>query len=93
MDNALEACMRRADNRRIECRIEADIHLFISIRNTSLPVKIINNRIETSKMPKSDHGFGLPNICRILDSLEAEYAFNYSDDWFHFVAEIPLSNK
>ena len=93
LDNALEACMRKADNRRIECRIEADMHLFISIRNTSLPVKIINNRIETSKMPKSDHGFGLPNICRILDSLEAEYAFNYSDDWFHFVAEIPLSNK
>lgn len=93
LDNALEACMRRADNRRIECRIEADMHLFISIRNTSLPVKIINNRIETSKMPKTNHGFGLPNICRILDSLGAEYAFNYSDDWFHFVAEIPLANK
>lgn len=93
LDNALEGCMRRPEARKIDCCIEADAHLYISIRNTSLPVKIVNNRIETTKEPKAEHGYGLLNICGILDSLEAEYAFDYSGEWFHFVAEIPLTRK
>lgn len=64
--------------------------LFISIRNTSVPVKINNGTIETTKEPRSEHGFGLPNISRILAMLDAEFAYHYEDGWFHFVAEIPL---
>lgn len=90
LDNAIEACEKLSENKKIECRIEVDDNLYISIRNTTLPVIIEGDRIDTTKKPKSEHGFGLPNICRILDKLNAEYAFDYMDGWFHFAAEIPL---
>jgi hypothetical protein len=64
--------------------------LFISIRNTSLPVTIIDDIIQTSKLPKQDHGYGLSIIRHILKQHNAEYTFTYDDGWFHFVAEIPI---
>ena len=64
--------------------------LWISVKNTSTPVKITNGTIPTSKEPKEEHGYGLPRIQSILDQLGAEYAFDYKDGWFTFVAEIPL---
>lgn len=90
LDNAIEACLKLPDERTIICSIIQRETLFISIRNTSAPVTIINGIIETSKEPRSEHGFGLPNICHIITMLDAEYAYHYEDGWFHFVAEIPL---
>lgn len=89
MDNAIEACCRVEGERRIFCRIIAEETLFLAVRNSSLPVDIRDGRIETSKKSSTEHGYGLPNICRILDSLGAEYSFDYSDGYFRFVAEIP----
>lgn len=93
LDNALEACSKLSTNKRIECHIEVADSLYISIRNTTLPVTIIGDRIETTKRPRSEHGYGLPSICRILNKLGAEYAFNYIDGWFQFVAEIPIAER
>jgi hypothetical protein len=44
----------------------------------------------TNKSKKREHGYGLPAIRFILEQLHAEYAFDYSDGWFQFVAEIPI---
>ena len=92
LDNSLEACMRMDEGRKIECIIEATDVLFLSVRNTSLPVNVTNGHIETTKDAQQEHGFGLPNIRNVLDMLGGEYAYHYQDGWFHFVAEIPLNS-
>lgn len=89
-DNAIEACLKLPSDRAIYCHIICEESLYISIRNTSQPVEIVNGLIETTKEPRHEHGFGLPNIRHILNGLSAEFAYHFKDGWFHFVAEIPL---
>lgn len=89
LDNAIEACLRLPDHRAIECSIIHSDSLYLSVRNTSLPVEISDNFIPTSKEPKEDHGYGLPHIDYILKQLNAEYALSYEAGWFEFAAEIP----
>ncbi len=91
LDNAIEACCRLPEGRRIQCSILAEDGLFISVRNTSPAVSVISDTIATSKLPKEEHGFGLPSIKRILNDLQAEYTFGYEDGWFEFAIEIPNS--
>ena len=93
LDNAIEACQRLPDNRSIRCSILATDELYVSIRNTSVPVTITNGTIPTSKPSKAEHGFGLISIRRILDGKNAEYSFQYQDGWFQFAAEIPLCHN
>lgn len=90
LDNAIEGCGRLPDGRTIHCSILLSDSLYISIRNTSPPVVIRGNEIPTTKELKQDHGYGLSSVRRILDSIHGEYAFDYCDGWFQFVAEIPL---
>lgn len=90
LDNAIEACMRLPCERTIHCTVLANDCLFISIKNTSLPVTIIDGLIPTSKEVKGkEHGFGLISIYHILNTLNAEYTLRYEDGWFQFVTEIP----
>lgn len=89
LDNAIEACQRHSGRKEIICSIISDEGVYIAIRNTSLPVEILNRKIATSKKSSSEHGYGIPAIKFILDQLKAEYTFEYIDGWFHFVAEIP----
>ena len=63
--------------------------LTLSIRNTTEPVQIANGFPITTKSDKLNHGYGLQNVERLLDDLNAEYAWTYQDYWFSFVAEIP----
>ena len=88
-DNAIEACMKLPSDRAIHCHIVNGDSMFVSIRNTSPTVEIVDGMIETTKEPRHEHGFGLPNIRHILNGLSAEFAYHYEDGWFHFVAEIP----
>ena len=92
LDNAIEACCRVQHHRAIQCSILADETLFLSVRNTSVPVTILDDTIPTSKTPKEEHGFGLSRIRLILKQLHAEYTFTYENGWFEFVAEIPYSD-
>lgn len=92
-DNAIEACLKLPFDRAIYCHIICEESLYISIRNTSQSVEIVNGLIETTKEPRHEHGFGLPNIRHILNSLSAEFAYHFKDGWFHFVAEIPLKSS
>ncbi len=90
LDNAIEACQRLQGYGLIECRLAREAgRLFLSVRNSSLPVTILNNTIKTSKAPEKEHGYGLKNVCRILNQLQAEYSFSYEAGFFTFVAEIP----
>lgn len=91
-DNAIEACLRHDGERIIHCSILASDSLYISIRNTSVPVEIKNNHIQTTKEPREDHGYGLAHIDLILNHLHAEFIRSYSDGWFEFATEIPLEN-
>lgn len=92
LDNALEACKMVSQNRQIICSALLEENFYISIRNTSPSVTITDGTITTSKSQKLEHGYGLPNVCRILEHLRAEYAFDYCEGWFQFVAEIPIEN-
>ena len=89
LDNAIEACRRIDGYREIYCNILQDEDgLYISIRNTSLPVDILDGKIPTSKVDSLSHGFGLLSVGYVLDELGAEYTFGYEEGWFHFAAEI-----
>ena len=87
-DNAIEACRRVDGYREVFCSILYDDGLYISIRNTSNPVRINHGKIATSKNDALSHGFGLMSVCYTLDGLGAEYSYDYDEGWFSFVAEI-----
>lgn len=88
LDNAIEACRRLEGYREIFCSILYDEGLYISIRNTSESVRIVDGKIPTSKEDSLSHGFGLMSVTYVLDKLGAEYTFGYEEGWFHFAAEI-----
>lgn len=88
LDNAIEACRRLDGYREIFCSILYDDGLYISIRNTSTPVDVVDGKIPTSKTDSLSHGFGLLSVSYVLDELGAEYTFGYEEGWFHFAAEI-----
>lgn len=88
LDNAIEACRRLDGYREIFCSVLYDDGLYISIRNTSEPVQIVDGKIPTSKQDSLSHGFGLLSVTYVLDKLGAEYTFGYDEGWFHFAAEI-----
>ena len=89
LDNAIEACRRLDGYREVDCSVLQEDGLYIAIRNTSEPVEIKGNGIATVKDDPMNHGYGLNNVCFLLDRQGAEYIFDYSDGWFRFVAEIP----
>ena len=88
LDNAIEACRRLDGYREIFCSVLYDDGLYMSIRNTSEPVQIVDGKIPTSKQDSLSHGFGLLSVTYVLDKLDAEYTFGYDEGWFHFAAEI-----
>ena len=88
LDNAIEACRRLDGYREIFCSVLYDDGLYISIRNTSEAVDIVDGKIPTSKADSLSHGFGLLSVSYVLDELGAEYTFSYDDGWFRFAAEI-----
>lgn len=89
LDNAIEACNKYVSAPQIRFSMVFDKTLFLTIDNTSPPVSIVAGNISTSKSNKGEHGYGLINVKRVLNDLGAEFAFQYSDGWFSFVADIP----
>lgn len=92
LDNALEACEKLKDNKKADVQMiydEKKQETFLSIRNTSNPVQIENNKIQTTKKPTIEHGYGLKNVEDILKKHHAEEAIDYEDGWFQFTALIP----
>lgn len=95
LDNALEACGKLESDRKTYVQMiydEKQNETFLSIRNTSLPVKIENNTIETTKVPSVEHGYGLKNVGEVLKKYSAESAMDFEDGWFQFTALIPTKS-
>ena len=93
LDNAIEACQQLSQNRIINCTILANETIFLSIKNSSAPVKIVDGLIETTKIPKEEHGYGLITVKHILSQLKAEHTIHYENGVFQFAAEIPNQTK
>lgn len=89
LDNAIEACECYSGTPEIKCSLVLDTSFYIAVENTSNPIEIRDNRIPSTKEDSMNHGYGIPNIQKILRYLNAEYTFYYSDSYFHFVIEIP----
>lgn len=93
IDNAIEACEKLPEDKRsILLKMQnTDDSAIIYIENPTLhPVKIRNNRIMTTKPNPIEHGYGLKNVCTLLDQHNADYAMNYnaSTSVFCFSAQI-----
>ena len=89
LDNAIEACQKLSEKREIDCVILLDQTLFLSVRNTSLPVELSRGQNHAGKDLIPEHGYGIPAVRMVLERLHAEYEFHYEDGWFQFAAEIP----
>lgn len=97
LDNAIEACQKLVKAKRwIQVSVlyaaasDGEIgNLFVSVLNPSLPVKIVNNTIATTKPNPSFHGFGLRNVKDILSKYQAEYCLSYEDGQFVFSIDWP----
>lgn len=89
LDNAIEASDKCVD-KQIEVMVVLENSFFFSIRNTSLPVHIINDHIASTKAEPYLHGFGLENVKTLLKKHNGEYVMLYENGWFQFSAEIPI---
>lgn len=92
LDNAIEGCQRVDGRRLIQCSLVHESSLFVSVKNTSLPITTTDKGIQSSKTG-TEHGFGMQAISYTLNQLQAEFAFKYEDGWFVFVAEIPCKQS
>ena len=92
LDNAIEACQQYdKGDKAIHVMAVAQQDFFVSVRNTSEPVVIINGSIPTTKPEPQMHGFGLANIRLILEKYSGEYTMFYENGWFQFTADIPFT--
>lgn len=97
LDNAIEACIKLPQPKRyIEVKallehteMEDGGTLFLSVLNTSPPVKIVNGFIETTKEKPELHGFGLQNIREILARYNVAPYMRYREGTFQFTFEWP----
>lgn len=91
MDNAIEACaLLPKDQREIEVRAILEETFLFSVRNRSLPVKIVDGTIPSTKPDPSMHGYGLANVRTILAQYsECYHDMTYKNGWFSYVVELP----
>lgn len=89
LDNAIEGCEKIHSGREIQicASLERKCFRFI-VRNTSLPVRITNGEIVSTKSNSSLHGYGLINVKAILDKYNGEYTMSYKNGYFQFIFEL-----
>lgn len=91
LDNSIEACEKIQNNKVIKFKMTNEKNqLFISIQNpVKESLKIINNRIITTKENKKEHGIGLLNIYSVVEKYDGTYAIKSKDEWFYLSVLIP----
>ncbi len=94
LDNAIEACEKVSTKKVISVKliIEKDIFIFSVINPVKDPVKIIGNKIHTSKEDPTIHGLGLQNVDLCLGRCNGDYEINCNCQEFQFTAFIRLSD-
>ena len=88
LDNAIEANRSYCGSKKIHVTALWKKSFLFSIRNTSNPVRIENNTIQTTKPDPQLHGFGLSNVKLILEKYNGDFTMDYEDNWFQFTGEI-----
>ncbi len=75
LDNAIEACEEAKTKKIITVKliIENDFFIFSVINPVSKSVKIVNNRIATTKEDKSRHGLGIQNVAMSLKKCNGDF--------------------
>lgn len=98
LDNAIEACQKLdVKDRWITVKViydepfgEDPAKLFLSVVNASPPVDMVDDAdIPTTKENASLHGFGIPNVKRILSMYDAVYVIRYENRAFQFSIDWP----
>jgi sensor histidine kinase regulating citrate/malate metabolism len=84
IDNAMEACEKilTPSQRKIILTMHVKPMVsFLRIENTTAePVHISNNTIATTKTDSFAHGYGLKNVCTMLERHGGTYAMAYRED-------------
>ncbi len=83
LKNAVEA-VEKTEKKEIWVHIkEYEQHLMIEVKNpVQSKVKIVNNKIATSKKDKSNHGYGLENVSDIVEKYQGEIEFETDEELF-----------
>ena len=77
LDNAIEANRSYCGSKKIHVTALWKKSFLFSIRNTSNPVRIENNTIQTTKPDPQLHGFGLSNVKLILEKYNGDFTMDY----------------
>ena len=88
-DNAIEALKNYNGNRYI--KITANIRngfLTLSFSNPAKDVKIVNNKIKTSKSDKKNHGIGLKNVENVAKKYSGNMLLSFENN--EFIADVSM---
>ncbi len=92
LDNAIEACATVQTEKIVivKLAIEENFFIFSVINPVAEPVKIIDNKIPTTKKDTFVHGLGLQNVAQALGRCGGEFAMDCQSLQFQFTTLIRL---
>lgn len=96
LDNAIEACEKVNDAPRIiKLRfVDEKGKVTISVRNpVSEPVKVVGDRVFTTKPDRNNHGIGMINIQNTVKKYHGENIYNCNNGYFTHSIVINNENK
>lgn len=89
LNNAIEACIKLKSDRKIWIKIvDEEKMTIISIKNTC-EERISDKMLITSKSNKLEHGFGISNICEIIDKYDGVDIIRQENGRFVFTMLFP----
>ncbi len=92
-DNAIEALKNFEGNKYI--KITANIrngYLALSFVNPAKEVKIVNNRIKTTKSDKKNHGIGLKNVEAVAKKYSGNMILSFENNEFSIDVSMKIQN-
>lgn len=96
LNNAIEAVLKIEDREKriIDMRVQeqAGCAMILVENNIAEKPLIHNGQIETSKVDKQQHGYGLKSINMIVKKYKGSFSWNYNDRQFIATVMLPLSS-
>ena len=87
LDNAIEACQRMEDREEkyidMMCKVMNGFMVFKLVNSKVNEIKMVGNRLQTTKTDREEHGIGLSSIQYIVDKYGGEMVINHSENEFH----------
>ena len=95
LDNAARAAAECAQEKEVRVKFKrlADGGCLLSVRNTSNPVTIEADTIQTTKQNAHAHGFGMANVKRVAEKHGGTCSLSQKDGWVQFTVLLPVSHK